>query len=270
MNVAPVLLTVLLLCVLLIASGCGSHQDWGRASIARSGDDWEVILENQQLFVRYTPARMGNLTKDRITEFRLKEPNKMIATALDGRHADKDQAFFRMSDAAVESERADRKTVRLVFDKRVEHVSILKGVPVIEIKYDQGRHNLDYRIKGDTYVFYGEDAWQANRAWDKKHPTLRDEYDPTGSYYRAEWEGPSMLSYKGWMIMGFYDSETGFGAGMLLPANVVRWIKLVAWKGFGGFERWMAGRHRAYLYAVTGGAEEILSVGKKLAETVGK
>jgi len=270
MNAAPALLVVLPACVLLIASGCGSHEDWGRARIARSGEDWQVTLENRQLLVRYTPAGTNGLTKDRITEFRLKQPDRLIATALDGRHGDKNRAFFRMSDASVESDGADRKTVRLVFDKRVEHVSILKDMPAIEISYDQGGHNLDYKIRGDSYVFYNEDAWQADRGWDKKHPTLRDKYDPTGSYYRSEWAGPSILSYKGWMIMGVYDSRTGLGAGMILPANVVRWIKLVGWDRLWGFERWMVGRHRAYIYAVTGGEEEIISMGKRLAEAAGK
>jgi len=263
-------LVLLMACLLFASSGCASNDNWGRASVTRNGQDWQVTLENNQLFVQYSPARTNGLTKDRITEFRLKNPKRIIATALDGRHGDKDQAFFRMSDASVTGETADRKTVRLVFDKRVEHVSILKDMPVIEIKYEQGGHNLDYRITGDTYVFFGEQAWQASRGWDKKHPTLRDEYDPTGSYYRAEWGGPSILGYKGWMIMGFYDSQTGLGVGMILPANVVRWIKLVAWGRLGGFERWMVGKHRSYLYAVTGGAEEILSMGKKLAETVPK
>ena len=270
MKAISVRLAAVLLPAVVAVAGCAAPDDWGRVSVTREADAWNVILENRQLLARYGPAGTGVGTKDRITAFRLKKPDRLVATALDGRHADKGQAFFRMSDATVEADSPGRKTVRLVFDKRVEYVSILKGMPVIEINYDQGGHNLDYKIRGDTYVFHGQDAWQAKRGWDKAHPTLRDEYDPTGSYYRTGWEGRPLLSYNGWMIMGVYDSETGVGAGLLLPTMMVRWIKLVGWDRVWGFERWMAGRHRAYLYAVTGGGEEILSMGRKLADTVGK
>jgi len=266
MNMFPVLAIVAVLSGLLVCVGCSPANDWGSVTVTESNGEFEVVLENDLILARYTPADTGGLIKDRITEFRLKKDNAVIATKLDGRHADKNTAFFRMSDAEIESETPDRKTVRLVFAQRIEHVSILRGLPVLEIRYEQGKHNLDYGIKGRKFVMYGEDEWQGLNKWEAKHPQLRDEVTEAGSYYRSNWFGPGPLSYNGWMILGVCSRRTGYGVGLLLPANQVRWLKLVGT----GFERWMTGPHTAYLYACSGGPEQLLSLGKQLADTAPK
>jgi len=262
-------MAILLAGALLPSCGCTPARDWGRVAAARHGQNWDVVLENEYLLARYTPDDADGTVKDRITEFRLKSRDRSVANALDGRNATDNTAVFRVTKAGVERQDAERKTVRLAFDKRVEHVSILRYSPVLEIGYDQGGHNLDCGIAGTNYVFYGQDAWQQLRGWDRKHPKFQDQYDPTGSYYRSEWGGPGPLACNGWMIMGVYD-DAGYGAGMLLPAAAVKWIKLVGWGDRWGFERWTAGPHKAYLFPVSGGAVEILAIGKVLAETMPK
>jgi hypothetical protein len=269
MDTQHVVTAIVVLAGLGSLAGCARNDEWRGVTVSETDHNWTVVLENDRLFVKYSPAGTGVGTKDRITEFRMKGSDESLANALDGRHAPEDTAFFRMSDAREEPAPDDRRTVRLTFDTRVEHVSIFRHMPVLEIAYDQGGHNLDYGITGTNYVFYGEDTWQQLRGWDKKHPTLRDEYDPTGSYYRREWGGPAALSYNGWMIMGVYD-ERGHGVGITLPADAVSWIKLVSTRGRSGFERMMSGRYRTYLYPVTGGAEEIISTGRQLADSMPK
>jgi len=249
---------------------CTPAKDWGRAGIARDDDEWNIVLENDLLLARYTTDRANKLIKDRITEFRLKKDDKIVANKLDGRHADKNQEFFRITKANVEPATPGRKTVKLVLQRRVEYVSILKDLPVLEIRYSSGGHNLDYGIEGWEYVIYGEDAWAEQNHWERKHPELRHEVTESGSYYRSNWSPPGPLSYKGWMILGVIDRRTDYGAGLVLPADKVRWLKLVGSGTSRGFERWMTGAHTAYLYPVSGGADEILSMGKKIVDTFGE
>lgn len=262
----PAIMALLLVSVI----GCSPAGDWGKVTVTNRGAIWNVVLENDLLLAKYSPARMKTLIKDRITEFRLKKDDKVVATALDGRHADKGQEFFRMTSASIEPETPDRKTVKLVFHKRVEYVSILKDLPALEIRYRSGGHNLDYGITGTRYVMYGQDQWQKQNGWTKTHPNLNDEMTESGSYYRSNWSPPGPLSYNGWMIMGVCDDQTGYGTGLLLPADRVRWLKLVVVGKSRGFERWMKGRHVAYLYATSGGADEIISMGKMLVDKLGK
>jgi len=264
----PKLLAATIFAVLVLGAGCTRQSPWPVVRIDKRADDWQVTLENQKILARYSAARMRSLVKDRITQLRLKDSDAVVATALDGRHAEKNTAFFRMTHAALLSTGRDRKTVRLRFAGRVEDVTIFADTPVLKIDYHQGGHNLDYHITGGSFVIYGEDEWQRQHGWPDKHPRIRNEYTESGSYYRSNWklDGPNPLSYKGWMILGVCEPESGLGAALLLPADKVRWLKLVP----GGFERWVEGPHTAYIYAVSGGAEEILSAGKKLVDHLGR
>ncbi len=255
---------------LLLSPGCINVSNWADVSISRGDDGIEtVVIENRVLFIKY--GRDGTKQQrryDRMVEFRLKPADTVLAAGLDGRHTTGDTWFYRLTDACVEYDGAERKTVRLDFGNgaRIEHVSIFKDAGVVRIDYEGGGHNLDYRIKGGRYVIYGSEPWQQMNNWTKKYPTLQDDVTYSGSYFRSDgnmkFKNAGPLDYHGSMIMGVYGSN-GLGVGLVLPTKKVKWLKLI---GNLGFERWTSGAHTAYLYAVTGGPEELISSGKTLAD----
>lgn len=256
--------------LLLLSPGCTNVGDWANISISRGSDGIEnVVIENRTLFIRYGQDGTKQQRRyDRMVEFRLKTADTVLAAGLDGRHTTGDTSFYRLTDAWVEYDGAQRKTVRLDFGNgaRIEHVSIFKGAAAVRIDYEGGGHNLDYRIKGGKYEIYGSQQWQQMNNWPKKYPTLQDDITYSGSYFRSDgnmkFKDAGPLDYHGSMIMGVYGDD-GLGVGLVLPTKKVKWLKLI---GNLGFERWTNGAHTAYLYAVTGGCEQLISSGKILAD----
>ncbi len=256
--------------LLLLSSGCTNAGDWANISISRGNDGIEnVVIENRVLLIRY--GQEGTKQKrryDRMVEFRLKTADAILAAGLDGRHTTGDTRFYRLTDASVEYDGAQRKAVRLDFGNgaRIEHVSIFKGAAAVKIDYEGDGHNLDYRIKGGKYEIYGSEQWQQMNNWSKKYITLQDDITCFGSYFRSDgnmkFKDAGPLDYHGSMIMGVYGDD-GLGVGLVLPTKQVKWLKLI---GTLGFERWTNGAHTAWLYAVTGGAEQLISFGKILAD----
>ena len=87
------------------------------------------------------------------------------------------------------------------------------------------------------------------------------------------------MNYNGWYILGVYNPENGRGYGRVVPAEAIGYIKLLAFPanpgyGFELFPYWQTpGRNRkpytTYLFAVTGGEQEILARGKQIADQAG-
>ena len=77
---------------------------------------------------------------------------------------------------------------------------------------------------------------------------------------------PKELTYKDHLILGAHNKATGLGFGRVTPAQDTNYVKLLE-TGYEVFANWRQ-PHRpftAYLFAVTGGAEELMSVGKTIA-----
>jgi hypothetical protein len=75
------------------------------------------------------------------------------------------------------------------------------------------------------------------------------------------------LTYQGHLILGAYQRATGLGFGRVFPAPDANYIKLLK-VGFEVFANWRQ-PHRpvaAYLYVVTGGADELIALGKAIAD----
>lgn len=76
------------------------------------------------------------------------------------------------------------------------------------------------------------------------------------------------MDYKGWYVLGVYDPENGRGFGRVVPADVMTYIKLLWGRGLEFFPHWRGEwqPYTAYLFAVAGGREEILTLGKSIAD----
>lgn len=70
--------------------------------------------------------------------------------------------------------------------------------------------------------------------------------------------------------MGVYDEETGSGFGRLMPYDQIDIVKLLSNRGFEFFPCFRRPHQSftGYLFAVNGGAKEILDQGRKLADSL--
>lgn len=109
--------------------------------------------------------------------------------------------------------------------------------------------------KNDPYEFGGMDQNELYPLYEK-------------SFYCYKWTDPGPLSYKGWYIMGVYNEKNGRGYGRIVPIDAITIIKLLWNKGFELFPFFgqTAKAFTSYLFLVTGGEEEIISVGKELVD----
>jgi hypothetical protein len=78
------------------------------------------------------------------------------------------------------------------------------------------------------------------------------------------------LEYRGKFILGAYEKATGRGYGRVMPIADVDVVKLLFSRGFEMFPHYQPRREQrsftGYLFVATGGAEEIVALGKRLAE----
>lgn len=245
---------------------------WGLVRAERVHGYWRVFLQNERLLVRIDKSD-DKAGKYKITAFCALLGGKpvMISDSIDSRHSPGPApAFFVLTDARVLEDGPRRKTVQLDFGngKRVQNVSIFPNSPVLEIEYLQlnpNKHTVDLRIVGGSTVIYGAQQWQQQRGWPDLYPNIKAPYleKVAGSYYRHEW-GPGPLNYHGHLIAGRYDKATGVGLGLVVPFDQLAWFKLVRDDGLERMAK--SAPYKAYYFAVTGGDEEIVSVGKQIAE----
>ncbi|OHE88509.1 MAG: hypothetical protein A3G75_09580 [Verrucomicrobia bacterium RIFCSPLOWO2_12_FULL_64_8] len=244
---------------------------WGRVGVSQADGGFVAELENGRILVRY--GRDGD--RDKIVEFRCKATGRNLGE-FDSRHNPTNPTFFTLKDARVVLDGPGKKTVRLDFGSRVQDVSICKDCPVLEIDYhtlnDYGHAN-DRGGETGEIVVYGAEEWLRARQRMPDFPPASPAIDRRElypmyekSYYRAEWGDAGPLSYKGWMIMGVCHQDGG-GYGLLLPADKIKWLKLMTQRRPWGFERAMKSPYKACYFRVTqGGTERIMSMGKEIID----
>ncbi|MBD3288806.1 hypothetical protein GF337_08395 [candidate division KSB1 bacterium] len=255
--------TILFLSLIFMMLSCSQSVDWGSVNIEKTGqDEYHIVLENRLIRVTYGRAKDG---KDKLIEFYCKQTNRKIGE-FDSRHHPRDPYFHTLKNAEIVEDNSHRKTVRLDYGTRVEDVAVTKGTPFVEMNYhilnDYG-HTYDRAGPGGDYVIYGAEKWfEIKRSLpdttsdrSNKKPINQSELYPfyDNSYYRPEWGKPNPLSYKGWLILGMHQGN-GMGYGILIPADKIKWLKLMG--NSGGFERAMNSPYRAFYYAVPKGRKE--------------
>ncbi len=255
--------------ILFMMLSCAATENWGDVKIEKIGqDEYRIVLENSLVRITYGRAKDG---KDKLTEFFCKNTDRNIGE-FDSRHHPHDPFFHTLKNAEIITENAHQKTVRLNYGTRIEDVTVTKGSPFVEMNYhtlnDYG-HTYDRAGPGGEYAIYGAEKWfKIKRALpdttidrSNKKPINQSDLYPLydNSYYRPEWGEPGPLSYKGWLILGMQQgSEMGYG--ILLPAEKIKWLKLMG--NSGGFERAMNSPYKAFYYSITeGGGENIIKMG---------
>ena len=108
--------------------------NWGNIDVSKdTSGNLEVLLENSQIKARYAIGKGGRKGQEwAIRDLVIKSANEDQA----GRYVDACATRGFLSNAKVVREETDSKTVLLEFDDgNAQEVSVLRGLPVLRIKY---------------------------------------------------------------------------------------------------------------------------------------
>jgi hypothetical protein len=275
----------IILILALVTYSCSMDKDWGNVSVGNDKKGYfEAYLENQKIKVRYG-FKMGEEEPESfINELILKShPDINLAGAvLDG-------AAHRglITKAEVIKVAKDEKTIYLEWAPVPSQknqfpgpakceISIFRDGAVLKIKYidfcfshicDIGLdtvHVVDANWGGKTR-FYGFDKDSLPQYEDCLFWREYGFVGCEGVYAQNGVEGdPAQLSYKGWMVMGVYNSANNIGFGRVIPAANINAVKLLWNKGFELFpdDRSFTG----YIYFFANGEDGVLSIGKSIVD----
>ena len=245
-----------------------------------------VILENSQIYVKYAPF-FDNHAQFGIREFRIKSAANQ--NQADGGFLDAGAGKWALANATIVDDGSAQKTVRLVWNgpnndasKQITHeVSIFPNSKYLKIDYLNVRYGInivDLGKPGGTlsgkHVAYGGDTWIRGYITHLENPEIK------GSYYnRYPADGVNdpadggSLNYNDHFITGVYNPSNGRGFARTMPIDAISIIKLLLQpttrRGLELFPYPFNIPHppfTGYLFAVTGGEPEILSVGQQLAD----
>ncbi len=239
-------------------TGCGR---WGEAEVTTEDEEVTAVLENSQIRVNFGRVQLGSgEPEDCITEFVIKS-------------ADENQVASQFNEGSVQilasgeviEDSPARKGVRLVWHgaSKIQEAYLGKDEPVLRLDYrTYPKWIVDIGAPGGItkdgeYAIYGAEEWKQEKVL---YPEI---------YYDVrDGDTPGPLSYNGWFIAGVYNPENGRGFGRVMPVDVVDVIKLL-WGGGIEFLSFPGSGNQpftGYLFAVTGGRDEILSLGKRIAD----
>jgi hypothetical protein len=250
-------------------------RDWGEA-VARPQSDgrWEVRLENSRIRIAYGRTDFGDIVEDQIVDFTLRpsgenQAGKQFDEMGFGAH----EGRGLITRAEVVESGAGSKTVRIEWErgKSVQEVAIYRDSPIVKMDYIKyGLNVVDIASPGGgdgVYVVHGADKWKRDfvlypKIYYDRHPKDVGRENITG----IDEAGP--LEYHGWFILGIYSPKNGRGYGRVMPVDRIDIIKLLHNRGYELFTCLGCERppFTGFVYAVTGGAEEILAVGKQIAD----
>ncbi|GAN31524.1 LamG-like jellyroll fold domain-containing protein [Candidatus Brocadia sinica] len=262
---------------LFILSFPSFAQEWGSISIGTdTAGALEVSLENSKIRLKYGRFFGGDHYEHVIKDLVIKSVNEDQA----GLYLDACANRGTLTTAYVVQDGADVKTVRLEWDNgaKVSEVSIFPDSYYIKTKYirygtnivDQGSPGGGGSSSG-VYEIYGASEWKRGYVI---YPNIYfDRYPGDVGYQNiTEIDQPGPLDYHGWFIMGVYNVANGRGFGRVAPVSQIDIIKLLWKTGFELFPTFSRPHspYTGYLFVVTGGgANEILSRGRNLADGLG-
>ena len=176
--------------------------------------------------------------------------------------------------AEVVYDGSDRKTVRMEFTvpgkpPAVQEVTLFRDCPYLRVDYIHAAVNIvDIEAAaGDDGKFEIHGAGQWKRGY-LLYPEIFFDRHPGDVGYQniTEVDTAGPLEYKGWFILGVCNADSGIGYGRIMPVDRTDIIKLLK-NGYEIFNHYRRPPSvvTGYIYAVTGGAEELLERGRKLA-----
>jgi len=278
------------LMALAVSATIPGRADWGNITIT---DDplggKRVVLENGKIRCRYAGHEMpGSGLEVFIDELIVKEADENQAgDFLDELGLSADEGRGPIAEAEVIYSSPDRMTVRLESpaktkptpyhgERVVEDVSMYPDSGILRMDYlEYGVNVVDRGSPGGTRagtpVVYGAEKWI------RGHVSYPDQYYSVLPEEKGDVEDAGSLNYHGSIIAGVYNPANNRGFGRVMPVADtsmmkhmgeyfgVEWFPHVEWN-----PPYASKGHRrpftSYLYMVAGGAEEILSVGKQLAD----
>jgi hypothetical protein len=278
------------LVLLALGGGPAGAAEWGSITITPDPlGGMQVALENSKLRCRYMVTEMqGSGREAFIKELVLKASGENQAGAmLDELGLSADEGRGPIMRAEVTYVGPDRMAVRLESpartkptafhgDRAVEEVTIYPDCAILKLDYvEYGVNVVDWASPGGTTrgvpVVYGMEKWI------RGHVLYPDQYYSVLPEEKGDVDDAGSLNYHGSIIAGVYDPANGRGVGRVMPVadtsvmkhmgeyRGIEWFPHVEWS-----PPYASKGHRkpftGYLYLVTGGAEEILEVGKKLAD----
>ena len=265
---------------------------WGAIHIEKKEGNLQVELENSKLHCRYAQVQTAN-TETCMTELLIKEVHQdQVDQFVD------EMAAWSGHDRGVLSDKTgiiyqgkDRQTVHLEWDSgaSIEEVTIFPDEPYLKIDYLKMYVNIcdigaPGGIKNGNHAIYGAEEWQKMRQEMLADPAFKNDtnehHQLTADLY-PEYPHPLLgdwgvagennpMNYNGWYILGVYNPENGQGYGRVIPVDAIDHLKLLWGKGFEQFPFWFQKKadqtFTEYLFVVTMGAREIISLGKKIAD----
>ena len=246
-----------------------------------------VILENSQIYVKYSSYYHLN-DEFAIKEFKIKSAGDENQVGVGSyNYFDADAGRGALYDAYITNNGVDKKTVRLIWfdkynnpDKKITHeVTIFANSKYLKIDYINIHYGVNVVDLGQpggtasgTHVAYGHSGWDRDYITHQEsefHGSYYNRYPPDGVNDPAD--GGS-LNYNGHFILGVYNPANGRGFARVMPVADTSIVKLLleptTRRGLEMFPYPFFQSHdpfTGYLYVVTGGESEILSVGKQLA-----
>ncbi len=274
---------------LVILFSCSESGQWGKVSVGKDEQgNLEASLENEVIKVRYGYGMGQDAPESCIREVILKKhPDHNLAGSLI------DGAAHRglLTRAEVIKDTPKEKTISLVWEPvpnmkeqfpgpARSEISIFKNSPFLKIRYidfcfphicDIGldkKHVLDKNWGGITRI-YGFDKDSIPQYEDCLYWRKYGIFGCDSLHTKNGLEGdPGQLSYKGQMIMGVYSKNDNIGFGRVLPAEIIKCIKILWNKGFEIFPE--RAEFTGYLYFFDRGEEDALSLGEKIADEIRK
>lgn len=269
-------------------------EDWGAIGIKKINNNLQVTLENEKILCTYSTVMTANL-ETAITKLIVKENN----TNISGKHLDEMARGGRdrgtLSDkTGIIYEGKDKKTVHLEWDNgaSIQEITIFKDKPYLRIDYlnmyinicDMGSNEV---FNDGEYSIFGAESWKEIRGKQlnsgfkvdtNAHHALTDDLFPQypnpllGDWDIKAKENP--MNYKGWYILGVHSPKYGVGYGRVVPADAIDHLKLINISGFEQFPYWFGKQTKKpfseYLFAIKGGEDEIISMGKEIVEIANK
>jgi hypothetical protein len=268
-------------CTLNLATVGGGYtqndaDNWGEIRI----DDVNhtVELENERILVRYGNYVDENTTRFAILDFIIKtdEFGNVLNEDQINLYGDAVAERGDLTNAYISYNGADKKTVHLEWElfqggtsPYITEVTIYPNSTFLQIDYiSYGINVVEIGVPGGTstgtYVAYGAAGWV--RGYDLYPDYYYSRHFPSNGGTDPA-DGGS-LNYNGSFIVGVYNSANDRGFGRTLPVARGNTLNLLFSRGLEFYTN-LNEPHvpfTSYLYAVTGGESEILSLGQQLVD----
>ena len=248
-----------------------------------------VRLENSQLLVEYDVLPGTSPEQFAIRRFLHKPTNQDQVCAIGGctqfDYFDADAGRTGLLSATVIDDGAAQKTVRLEWESQfgppniVHEVTIFANEPFIRIRYvdvQNGLNAVDLGRPGGSgggeHVAFGHANWVRGYVTHTSTPvdSYYNRYAPDGINDPVD---GGALNYNGHFIVGCFNPNNSVGFGRVMPVDDVSIVKLLLEPNTRRGTEWFPHPFRrthdpfnGFLFAVDGGADEILVAGQQLAE----